>query len=452
MSTAGRRVRSGLFTLVAVAGLVRCGGATAEALTPGGDTRAEQALGQPAAVPGATRWLQHPRTSGHVEPLAVAQDPDRSVIVLADFNGTVDFGRGPADSGAGWAVALVRYDPDGRLLSVKSFASPSLERAPALSLAVDRQRNVVIAGTYRGRFDFGGGPVGAGTFIVKLDRSGRHLWSRTVASGAATFDVAQVVADLNGDLGVAGSLDGTVDLGGGPISGRSAPALLKLRADGGFAWAFVERSPGAMTGAAMDGQGNFYVCGGTDTAEGSFVQKLSAAGARLWVKRLGQLGGGPARVATHGDRVVVAGTFAQPLTFQGRRIDPDRQRAFVLAYSAAGQERWFRALGASGIGLAMDPRDGVTVLGTWLSGDDLGTGPLPGNPAFNVFALKVDRLDGRTRWVRAWNQDFYPVDVSASREVGEPVVLGSFSAGVTVDGRTLTPGAVPDLFLMKLAP
>ncbi|HLL52682.1 MAG TPA: hypothetical protein VK447_03990 [Myxococcaceae bacterium] len=448
--------------MLALVGLAGCG-VPAEAQEAGKEVRAQEeeelaAVASPvtpAALTGGADWVRHPESSGYTVASSVVQDRDGSVLVLANVEGSVDFGRGSLSSTAQarWLIVLAKYAPDGRLLWAKGFPAAGSREGPATALAVDRQRNVLIAGRSEGPVDFGGGVRAAGTFLVKLDRTGRHLWSRTVAGEKVGMDVYQLVTDPNGGIGLSAGLSGSFTLDGRTVTSSGQPTLLKLGQDGRLLWRYVDLVPGEFTGLVPDSAGNFYACGLTNTnVQTGFVWKLSASGQRLWAKNLGELAGGPQSIAVHGSRVVVVGSFALPFTWGGKTLTPDRQRAFAAALTTDGQERWLRTFGVAGTSVVMDQNDGVVVLGSYLAGDDVGSGPLPGNPSTNVFVTKLDRLEGRTRWVRAYDQAFQPVELSTWRERGDAVLLGSFFAPLTLEGQTLTPGATPDFFLLKLRP
>ncbi|NVJ22395.1 hypothetical protein HUW62_14325, partial [Myxococcus sp. AM011] len=123
-------------------------------------------------------------------------------------------------------------------------------------------------------------------------------------------------------------------------------------------------------------------------------------------QRLDTGAGGATGVAVHGNRVLVTGAFFAPLTFEARThaAEPGGSEAFVAAFDREGTPRWLRTFGFEGLDLATDEDDGVTVVGRYAHGDDLGAGPVVGAPGgtLNLFLVKLDRVDGALRWARGF--------------------------------------------------
>jgi hypothetical protein len=165
-----------------------------------------------------------------------------------------------------------------------------------------------------------------------------------------------------------------------------------------------------------------------------------------------------ADVATHGNRVVLTGTFEGSFTFRRHTVSSDmsrplRQDAFLLAYTRDGEERWARSFGFSGARVAMDQKDGVVAIGTYQHGDNLGLGALPdkGEDTSNLYVAKYDRINGTPLWTRGFPAGLAePSDVVVTKD-GRSVVLGSFSSGSFIVGSEEWPQKSPnDLFLLGL--
>src|SRR6185503_11543650 len=90
------------------------------------------------------------------------------------------------------------------------------------AITADAASNVVITGSCRGTVDFGGvplpcDPLESDIFVAKFDSAGNHLWSYRY--GGAGFDsgVGLAIDGMNGVV-LTGETNGTVDLGGGPLT------------------------------------------------------------------------------------------------------------------------------------------------------------------------------------------------------------------------------------------
>ncbi|WP_437938705.1 hypothetical protein [Sorangium sp. So ce341] len=87
---------------------------------------------------------------------------------------------------------------------------------PLQGVAFDSEGELVFAGGFRGKVDFGGGHLTADDadwFIAKFDASGTHRWSHRYGSGAA-FQGATTAAihPVTHEIIAAGVSDGTIDL------------------------------------------------------------------------------------------------------------------------------------------------------------------------------------------------------------------------------------------------
>ncbi len=92
----------------------------------------------------------------HDRGIAIAVDGARNVLVTGFFRGTVDFGGGALTS-AGWDIFVAKYDAAGAHLWSQRFGDTDLDGGGAI--AVDGAGDVLVTGRFRGRVDFGGGPL-----------------------------------------------------------------------------------------------------------------------------------------------------------------------------------------------------------------------------------------------------------------------------------------------------
>jgi hypothetical protein len=145
----------------------------------------------------------------------------------------------------------------------------------------------------------------------------------------------------------------------------------------------------------------------------------------------------------HGNRVVVVGEFTGSFEFDGRTFTntrPDRS-GLVLAMTRNGEDRWGRILGFTARQVRADLEDDVTVLGTALPGEDVGTGPLPATPASYFFISKFDRVNGARDWVRTFDAEAAPFAFLAVARHGEVAVTGAFSAPVNFGAGAIVPSS-----------
>lgn len=191
-----------------------------------------------------------------------------------------------------------------------------------VSVKLDAAGNVYTAGTFSGNVDFDPGPgnfflnypTGTALFISKSDAFGNFIWAKQINDVQIFGDPLQI--DNNGDILLAGSYSGTIDLDPGPGSFFLSNSMgidgfiCKLDNNGNF-----------ISGASIDGldntvfqfhdletdaAGNIFLTGlfdhsvdmdpganlSTVTALGGndiFVLKLSGNYVLSWVKQIGGL-------------------------------------------------------------------------------------------------------------------------------------------------------------------
>jgi hypothetical protein len=170
----------------------------------------------------------------------VAADADGNVIITGPFTGSVGFGKNTLMSGGGNDVYVAKFGTDGALQWDHAFGGASDQRGQAVAAGPDG--GVVIAGTFSGSVNFGGGPLTsagyANVYIAKLDATGTHVFSKSYGDDNLQ-DVASVAVDTCGDVLATGSFFGTLDFGGGPLTavGLGDMYVAKLGPKGEYVWA-----------------------------------------------------------------------------------------------------------------------------------------------------------------------------------------------------------------------
>jgi hypothetical protein len=319
-------------------------------------------------------------------------------------------------------------------------------------VATDAAGDVWVAGFNGGAIDLGGGPLGAGTFVAKLDGNGDHLWSTSFAGPEGAVMNARLAVAGNGDVVIAGYFQGQVDFGGGALvsDGGYDVFVVKLDSAGNHLWSqrFGDVAPEQRCEAvAVEPDGSVALTGtffGTldfgggplvaDVAYDVFVAKLDAGGGHVWSKRFGTSGSEVGwAVATSIGRVTIGGNLASngPVDFGGGAL-PGSARAFVAQFDASGAHVWSLGLSASTEvfldTLAADD-DGNVVFGGGYSGLLTGlAAEIQSTPSFDdapdVFLAK-HAPDGTGLWVRtAGTEGDDWVTSIASHPSGDVVATG----------------------------
>ena len=293
---------------------------------------------------GTTLWSKRigSATNGDYG-FGIAVDGNGDVLVTGFFSGTVDFGGGPLTS-FGYDMFVVKYSgSNGTYLWAKNFTSAGDDIG--YGIATDSSGNVFVTGAFVSGINFGGGMLlSAGSydiFLVKLAGSnGAHLWSKRFG-GASVDSASSVVVDAGNDVAITGSFTGSIDFGGGPLTG--------------------------VTGAAA-----------------GFLAKVSGSdGSHVWSKGFAcstsSVGYGVAADRYNND-IITIGSFKGTVNFGGGPLTSSSMAVYIAKYSSAGSYLWSRKFGdpvnnAMGEGVAMDGGGNAIVTGGFQGTVDFGGGP-----------------------------------------------------------------------------
>jgi hypothetical protein len=198
----------------------------------------------------------------------IAFDPSGNVIVSGFFTGAVNFGCSTLTSAGGDDIFLVKYSPTGACQWSKQFGDTYHQEA--FAVAVDSSSNIILTGQFAGTLNFGGSNLvntyylSTDIFMAKLNSSGGHIWSKSF--GALNSERGTGIAvDSTGNVVMTGWFLGTVDFGGGPLTGGSGLTtfVAKYSPLGAHQWSkrFGGTDSNESYGLAVDSNGNLGVTG-----------------------------------------------------------------------------------------------------------------------------------------------------------------------------------------------
>lgn len=159
------------------------------------------------------------------------------LLSAADLGG----GRPLPVGSSGRTMALARYDVlDGSHLWSESY--PSSGSTVVATVAVTGASGPCAAGYFAGELKLSSEVVRTSHgifdgFIACFTSEGDYTWDRVI-QGDASWSLAALAADSTGDLFMAGSYSGTVNLGGGLVtaSGSSEAFVARYTASGAHRW------------------------------------------------------------------------------------------------------------------------------------------------------------------------------------------------------------------------
>jgi hypothetical protein len=145
----------------------------------------------------------------------IAVDKSGSLAFTGEFSGTVDFGGGGLTSTGGQDAFVAKLDSNGNFLWARRVGGAVDD--VSWGIAFDPTGNVLVTGYYNGTTILDGRPLesfgGLDVFVLKLDSSGNHVWSK--GYGASGSDQGnRIVADASGNILITGFFTGTINFGG----------------------------------------------------------------------------------------------------------------------------------------------------------------------------------------------------------------------------------------------
>jgi hypothetical protein len=283
---------------------------------------------------GVHQWSKRFGSTNGDEATSVAVDPSGNVVLSGYFNLTVDFGGGNLTSVGFDNLFLVKFDANGVHQWSRRYGATGMNASQqTLDVAVDDLGNVRYTGWFASAIDFGGGNLtSAGlddVFLVKLDAAGAHQWSRRFGSLGDDRGMS-IDVDPAGNATMAGTYTGTVDFGGGNLTGgggflasydgagvhqlsrrvgTSVPYAVDVDAFG-----FISVL-GAFTGTTDFGGGNLTSAGVLDV----FLAQYDAAGLHQFRLRFGDTNNdiGYGLATGPGNTLAMSGYFHNTVSFGG---------------------------------------------------------------------------------------------------------------------------------------
>jgi hypothetical protein len=391
---------------VVVAGVAACSVDCDDARRCGPQVLDEGAAGSAGAGGGggtdpSVVWAQ---SFGDAEPQlasGVALAADGGTVVAGSFRGSVTIGATSRTSAGGEDALVFRLDGDGNPLWVKRFGDANLDAAVAVGL--DGSGNVYLAGTFAGSIDLGGGAMpsmgGVDVFVAKLTGDGDHVWSKSIG-GPGAHDVAALAVAGDGSIALAGSFDEELSTDLGPVA-----------------------SAGASDG--------YVVC-------------LDPMGGERFARAFGGTGDDAANGVTldAGGLVYAAGAFRDSVDFGDMvRSSDGAADIFVVALDAGGVTRWSKRYGdpseQAAHGLAADDSQ-LVVAGDFTGTVSFGAGAVPSAGGDDVFVMSLDPSDGATRWAVPAGDDADQHASAVRLAGGTALVAGQYAGTLELDGHSVT--------------
>ncbi|WP_441289822.1 hypothetical protein ACSRUE_03805 [Sorangium sp. KYC3313] len=347
-------------------------------------------------------------------------------------------------------------------------------------VAVDVSDNIIITAGGEGSVDFGGGaltPTFFGVMLAKLDDSGNHIWSK-MFEGVTLMGVA---TDSAGNVNIVGTMFGTTDFGGGPVSctGTADIFVAQFDASGNHVWSYGFGGGSSSDYAegmaiAVDSSDNVIITGnywgnlafgsdfGTAVSNDVFLAKLDSSGNPVFGRFFGVplvpgTGTGRAVAIDGSDNIVISGWYYGRMDFGGGPTPlvsvPDTADAFVAEFDSSGTYLWDTTFGNSGeadaLGVATDSLGNVAVVGSFRGNMDIGGGTLTSAGITDIFVAQFDN-SGTHLWSHGFGDTDWDTASGVSiNDSGDVFVTGNIGGAVDFGGGTLTSAGSGDVFVAQ---
>lgn len=336
------------------------------------------------APDGAPKWFR--RFGEELDPWAgysgapwsagnIAFAANGDILVTSNCVEAIDFGFGPLTGEEHDPVAL-RMTAGGQVKWAHRYVGLAGSEGIDYPMYIAPAANdrVWLVGTlYGGSADLGGAVLysaGWGDVVLaQLDAAGEHLWSRR-AGDTGHQQVGAIATAAGGGLVITGSVEGTLDLGGGPLvsAGKSDTWLALLDPDGAQVWARRDGDNFNQSGARLhvDGTGGILLAGhfestidlgggslgpppGHTWSRAIFLAKFAPGGTHLWSTALGHddddLWASSLALGPDGT-IVLGGQGPLHEVFTGDVWDVG-DGSWIATLDATGTPRWLHDLGSS---------------------------------------------------------------------------------------------------------
>jgi hypothetical protein len=399
----------------------------------------------------------------------VVTDGSNNVYFTGLFGQCIDFGGGYQCAPTGTDMFLVKYATNGAYMWSKVF--------PAQSNAadVDALGNLYIVGAAFADVDFGGGVMprdGVGIFLVKFDANGVHQWSKRFSHMDGSINVESLDVQGSGDFVIAGTFGGSYDLGGGPLTSDGLDMYVaKFDANGNHVWSIHHGGSASEVipyGIALDGLNNVVVTGrysntanfgGSDFTtvspdwEDIFLAKYNADGVHQWSRSFGDIfrdEGRSVGVDAAGN-IYFTGSYTGTVNFGDGDLVSAGFDIFLAKFDPTGALHWSDHYGGTssdgGKALWVDDAGNTTLTGHFRNTIDLGGGTLTSAGDRDVFVARFDAV-GTHQWSLRGGGGGSDNPVAIALDGASHVlVAGSFDGTADFGGGPFTSNGWEDAFL-----
>ncbi|MDZ4747198.1 MAG: T9SS type A sorting domain-containing protein [Saprospiraceae bacterium] len=211
-------------------------------------------------------WAYSIGATGSSAATDMVLDAEGNIFLTGNFQNSVYFDPGIdlhiLSSAGDDDIFISKTSPSGEVFWAKRIGGPGMDHAN--SIAMDREGNVILTGSFHGTADFDPGPnvfplsagVDGDAYITKLDENGNFLWAIQI-TGDGFNEIRSVKTDATNNIFVTGLFEETADFD--PTDGVYLQTsrgledifLAKYTPEGQLIWVHGMGGPGADAGRGV---------------------------------------------------------------------------------------------------------------------------------------------------------------------------------------------------------
>jgi hypothetical protein len=191
---------------------------------------------------GVSVWTKGFGDASSQRTYGMATDSAGNSSIIGVFQGSINFGGTTLTSAGLNDVFVARFNSAG-VHQWSKKAGDSTDQI-GTGVAVDEAGNTYATGSFSGTMNLGSSAAsqltsagGYDAFLTKLDNAGNHVWSKSFGDVGNQLGVS-VSVDWSGSVGLATSLMGSADFGGGVFTslGATDAVVSKYTSAGSYVW------------------------------------------------------------------------------------------------------------------------------------------------------------------------------------------------------------------------
>ncbi len=323
---------------------------------------------------GQTYWAKFQGGPNVDETLGVTGDASGNTFTTGYFSSTAQVNGTSLSVNGLTDIFVSKVGVNGTTLWSKAVGGPQSDRG--LGIATDPSGNVLVCGFFTGTANFGNGIVlsanggSQDAFVAKFNTQGEIIWARAGGSSGNSDRANAVATDENGNVFITGQFTGTASFGSFALNSTNNTNdifIVKYGSDGTELWARQGSGDALNRGLAIttDIEGAVYASGqfsGNITFQNTytntilnalFLVKFTTAGDEAWFRYAGgssqSIGYG---LTNNGSNIFLTGDCGSSLTFFGGTGTPVINSAFtnavfIASYNSSGAYQWGISQGSS---------------------------------------------------------------------------------------------------------